>query len=311
MSDILGKFAKKNDSAEGAANAAPGATSRGASNPGELERGKNLLDGAQKTTESANAATASQTSAEPNSASSEVEPSGTETVNTSDSWTKDSALKEVKKLREENKSVRLKYQEQVEKMKAEQDARAAAQREEVERLRKAQEELDKIKAEQEDKKRDLSERVAHREAKLAELQASFAAREADLQRKIQDMDSVVKQYQAERDAESEVYKARITEEINKIPEKYRETASLLVRGAGDSRDALLALNEAKLKGMFEEKTVVVNHSVPGAKDGARASQERLQEADREQRSKMSSSSKIRTGLEQIRSGQPNSVFRMK
>jgi len=310
MSDILGKFAKK-DSAEGAANAAPGATSRSASNPGELDRGKNLLDNAQKPTENANAATATQTSAEPISASGEGEPSGTEPVNNSDSWSKESALKEVKKLREENKSVRLKYQEQIDKIRAEQDARAAAQKEEVEKLKKAQDELDKIKAEQEDKKRDLSEKVAHREARLAELQASFAAREADLQRKIQDMDSVVKQYQAERDAESEVYKARITEEINKIPEKYRETANLLVRGAGDARDALLALNEAKLKGMFEEKTVVVNHSVPGAKDGARSTQERLQEADKEQRSKMSSSAKIRSGLEQIRSGQPNSAFRMK
>lgn len=312
MSDILGKFAKKNDSAEGAATAAPGATTpRGASNPGELDRGKDLLGGAQKQTETASAATASQTSAEPNSASSEVEPSGTETVNNSDSWTKDSALKEVKKLREENKAARLKYQEQIDKIRAEQDARAAAQKDEVEKLKKAQDELDRIKAEQEDKKRDLSEKVAHREARLAELQASFSAREAELQRKIQDQDAIVRQYQAERDAESEVYKARITEEINKIPEKYRETANLLVRGAGDSRDALLALNEAKLKGMFEEKTVVVNHSVPGAKDGARATQERLQQADKEQRAKMNSSDKIRSGLASIRSGTPNTVFRTK
>ncbi len=314
MSDILGKFAKKNDSAEGAAtNAAPATTRSSAANPGELDRGTNLIDkvGA-KNTDTANAANAGQTSAEEISASSKVEPSGTENANApADDWTKDSALKEVKKLREENKSVRLKYQEQVEKFKQEQEQRAAAQQAELAQLQKAKEELDRIKAEQEDKKRDLAEKVAHREARLAESQAMFDAKEREYQQKISQLDSIAKQYQAERDAEAEVYKSRITEEIGKIPEKYRDYASLIVKGSGDPRDALLALNEAKLKGMFEEKTVVVNHSVPGAKDGARSSQARIQAADKEERASMSSSSKIRSGLEQIRSGQPNSVFRMK
>src|SRR5579863_7562022 len=169
MSDILGKFAKKNDSAEGAANAAPSPTSTVTSNPGELDRGTNLIDKiGKKTTENANAAAASQNSAEQPSASVEVEPSGTEITNppANDDWTKDSALKEVKKLREENKSVRLKYQEQVEKFKQEQEARSAAQQAELAQLQKAKEELDRIKAEQEDKKRDLAEKVAHREARL-------------------------------------------------------------------------------------------------------------------------------------------------
>ncbi len=314
MSDILGKFAKKDNSAEGAANnAAPAPARQQAANPGELDRGSNLIDklGA-KQTDTTTAAQVVQPSAENTSASSEVEPSGTETrVSGTDDWTKDSALKEVKKLREENKSVRLKYQEQVEKFKQEQEARAAAQQAEVAQLQKAKEELDRIKAEQEDKKRDLAEKVAHREARLAEMQAMFQSKEQEYQSKITQLDSIAKQYQAERDAEAEVYKSRITEEINKIPEKYRDYASLIVKGSGDPRDALLALNEAKLKGMFEEKTVVVNHSVPGARDGARASQERIQEADKAQRASMTSSAKIRSGLEQIRAGRPNTAFRTK
>lgn len=315
MDDILGKFAKKNNSAEGAANtsAAPAPTSTVTSGQGELDRGTNLIDKLGTKPGSANAASAVQASADDNSsASSKVEPSGTETnVTGSDDWTKDSALKEVKKLREENKAVRLKYQEQIERFKAEQDARSSAQKQELDQLQKAKEELDRIKAEQEDKKRDLSEKVAHREARLAEIQAVAAAREAEYQRKISDMEGVVNQYKAERDAENEVYKSRITEEVNKIPEKYRDYANLIVKGSGDPRDALLALNEAKLKGMFEEKTVIVNHSVPGARDGARSTKERLEQGNREQRASMSSSDKIRSGLEQIRSGTPNSAFRMK
>lgn len=314
MSDILGKFAKKPNTAEGVASATPAPTSSMTAGQGELDRGSNLIDklGAQKL-ETGNAANTVQASADDfSSASSKVEPSGTETtVSSSDDWTKDSALKEVKKLREENKAVRIKYQEQVEKFKAEQDARAEAQKAELAQLQKAKEELDKIKAEQEDKKRDLSEKVAHREAKLAEIQAMSAARESEYQRKISEMEGIVTQYKAEREAENEVYKSRISEEINKIPEKFRDYANLIVKGSGDPRDALLALNEAKLKGMFEEKTVIVNHSVPGAKDGARASQERFKEGERAQRSSMSSSDKIRAGLEQIRSGTPNSAFRIK
>jgi DNA repair exonuclease SbcCD ATPase subunit len=313
MSDILGKFAKK-ESAEGAANAAPAPNRLSTSTSGELERGINMIDklGA-KPLESANAANAGQASADNSSASREVEPSGTEpNVSTSNSdWTTESALKEVKKLREENKTVRVKYQEQIQSIKAEQDARVEAQKQELAKLNQAKDELDKLKAEQEDKKRDLVEKVAHREAKLAELQSMMSAKESEYQRKISEMDGIVKQYQAEQEAETEVYRSRINEEINKIPEKFRDYASLIVKGSGDARDALLALNEAKLKGMFEEKTVVVNHSVPGAKDGARTTQERMQQANEAQRSSMTSSQKIKSGLEKIRSGTPNSAFRMK
>jgi hypothetical protein len=87
---------------------------------------------------------------------------------------------------------------------------------------------------------------------------------------------------------------------------------MIVKGAGeDPRDGLLALNEAKLKGLFEDKTVVVNHSVPGAKDGARASKERLDEAARETRAQMSSSQKIKAALDAMKSGNKNSAFRTK
>ena len=88
-------------------------------------------------------------------------------------------------------------------------------------------------------------------------------------------------------------------------------AKYIVKGADDSREALTIIQEAKLKGMFEDKTVVVNHSVPGANDGARSSNERLKEVEKERREKMNSSQKIAEALKQIKSGTPNNVFRTK
>jgi len=84
---------------------------------------------------------------------------------------------------------------------------------------------------------------------------------------------------------------------------------LIVKGAGDPRDALVALHEAKLNGIFDEKKTIVNHSVPGASNGARATKEQLENAGREQRSGMSSQQKIRAALQDIRGGNPNSAFK--
>ena len=128
-------------------------------------------------------------------------------------------------------------------------------------------------------------------------------------KRIQDMENKLSMFEADREAETQVHKARLDEELNKIPEDYRETAELLVRGAGDPRDALIALSEARLKGMFEDKTAIVNHSVPGASDGARASKERLDAAQQEQRKSMTSKDKIKAALDQMKSGQSNSAFR--
>jgi len=42
--------------------------------------------------------------------------------------------------------------------------------------------------------------------------------------------------------------------ITSIPDKFKGIAELLIKGAGDNpRDALVALGEAKLRGVFEEK----------------------------------------------------------
>lgn len=314
--DILNKLGKKKEaSAEGAAenktSAAPGQVDNTHS---DMSKGTDILSRAgQSAIDPDNAAKSGQKKAEDSleskSSSGKEEPSGSETVNDPESWTKDSAFKEIKKLREENKAYRLKYAEQLEQLEKETQERLSAREKELEEARKAQAELDRIKEEQEDKKKSIEEKLAAREAKLAEIQTMSEAREKEFQRQVQEMESKLRQFEADREAELQVHKSRLDEELNRIPEKYREHAELLVRGAGDARDALVALHEAKLKGMFEDKTSIVNHSVPGAHDGARATKERLDAAAEEQRKKMTPSQKIKAALDAVKSGESNSAFR--
>lgn len=309
--DLLDKLNNNTSdaSAKGAANAEPKQP-----NQADIRQGDDMINkvGTQASDSGKSAATPDQKSADDSlekSSSGKDESSGSKTVKDPDSWTKDSAFDEIKKLREENKAYRLKYGEQLEKIKAEQEEREAQRKAELDEAKKAKAELERIKAEQEDKKRGTEEKLMDREEKLARLQALQDQREAEFQKQMDEMKSKLSQYEADREAEMQVHQSRLQNELDKIPESYREHAELIVRGAGDPRDALIALNEAKLKGMFDDKTTIVNHSVPGASDGARASKERLDAANQEQRKSMDSKSKIKAGLDAIKSGQPNSVFR--
>ena len=246
---------------------------------------------------------------ESKSAPKEEESSTKSEVADPESWTKESAFKEVKRLREENKTYRLKYEEKLGSLKSEMEQRISAKEQEFEAMKKAQEELEEIKAKQADSKRDLAEKVAHREALAAELRAKLEAKDKEYKQQLDALKAERDKYFADIEAQKEVYKQRLHNELTSIPEKYKTVAELIVKGAGDEREAFVAISEAKLNGVFEDKTVVVNHSVPGAKDGARATNERLDEAKRVERNKMDSSQKIRTALKQIRGGEVNPAFR--
>ena len=317
MSDLLTKLGNKNKvSAEGTTNvvSTPANTN---TDPTKLDvsRGTDLLGKVGANGSESAAATPSQTSAEVNtSTSSEVESTRNETVengnSTDGSWSLDSAYKEIKKLREENKQYRIKYSEQVDNLKNEMEMRQKAKEQEMQSLVDKAKELDRLKAEQEDKKRDLTEKLAHRESKLSEYQTMLEIQRKEMEAKELDYQKRINAYEAERQVEIKVFETRLQEELSKIPEKYKDYANLIAKGAGDPRDALIALNEARIKGLFEDKIIPVNHSVPGAKDGARASKEMLEQGERERRSSMSSKDKIRTALDQMKS-QPNSAFRTK
>ena len=267
---------------------------------GEVEPAKNV--------EPAPAATEAATSEGEPKATTGEEPQN-KGVKDPDSWSKDTALKEVVKLREENKAQRHKYNEQLEKMKADLDAKYAPLQEQLGEMEKYKVELEKKKAEEEDKKRDDAEKIAHREARIAELQAEMRAATEAKEQELQNLKEQVSAFRAQDEARTQVYQERLDQEIDSIPDKFKAHAKLIAKGAGDPLEALAAINEARLQGLFEEKKVVVNHSVPSASDGARANKDQLEHAARAERDKMSSDQKISQALKDIRSGNPNSAFR--
>lgn len=274
-------------------------------------RGQDMLGSGQvKTDTTVATVTSTVETKETNTASSKVEPSGSTTTQSDpNDWTLDNALKEIKKLREENKATRVKYAESIEALKSESDTRVTAKEQELQDLVVKAKELEEIKAKEEDRKRDLSEKLSHRESLIADLKAKLEVEKKLFEEKHNQLQNQVNQYKAESEAQLEVYKERLGTELSNIPEKYKDIANYIVKGAGDPRDALVALNEAKLRGLFEDKTVVVSHSVPGASQGARATKESLDSAVQAQREKLSSMEKIREGLRQVRSGEGNSAFR--
>lgn len=261
---------------------------------------------AKKAEESTSAATEDKTSGDAETKAKAAADAG---VKDPDDWSKDSALKEVTKLREENKATRLKYQEKLEEMKAELAKQQEPLKQELEELKKYKDELGKIKAAEEDKKRSLEDKVAHREARISELEAKMESLMTEREQDVQTYKEKLSVYEAQEAARKQLYQEKLTAELAAIPERFREQAELIARGAGDPSDALVALNEARLKGLFEDRTVVVNHSVPGAKDGARATKDQLEGAARAERDKMSPQDKVRAALSDIRRGEGNTAFR--
>jgi len=231
------------------------------------------------------------------------------TVKDPDDWSKESALKEVIKLREEQKIQRLKYTEKLDQFKEEIAASQGPLKEELEELKKYKQELGKIKAAEEDKKRTLEDKVSHRETRIGELEAKVEEMSADRDTESQSFKERLSVYEAQEEARKQLYMDKLKVELDAIPEKFREQAELISRGAGDPSEALVAISEARLKGFFEDKTVIVNHAVPGASDGARATKEQLEGAARAGRDSMSSTDKVRTALKEIRQGEGNSAFR--
>lgn len=259
------------------------------------------------------AAKRSQTGAEGDSeksqsASGKGEPAEEEVVQDPQSWTKESAFKEIKKLREENKQYRQSYQDKLESLQKQAEEKLSQEKQEKEQLLAAKKELDKIKDLEEDKKRDLSEKLSHREQRIQEMEAKLNQTQQDYESKINEISSKLSEYEAQKEAQNTLNRQKVDNFLEKIPDKHRHFAELIVKGAGDYQDALVALNEAKLSGMFDEKQIVVNHSTPGANNGARSNKEKLDNAAKGERAGMGSSQLIKQALRGIKEGTRNSAF---
>jgi chromosome segregation ATPase len=219
------------------------------------------------------------------------------TVKNPEEWSKDSALKEVVKLREENKAYRTKFQEQLDKLAKEKEEAIAKVREEAQTALEAKKKLEAIEADQADKKRSIEEKLANREARLVEVENVYKRELEEKEKLLASYKSKATQYEAEQEARQQVYRDKIKEELGKIPEEFRSFADKMVKGYEDPHEAWLSLSEAQRMGMFGEKKIVVNHSVPGANDGARLSKDKIEEQERAERAKLPSMSLIRMGLQ--------------
>lgn len=229
-------------------------------------------------------------------------------VKNPDDWSKESALKEVVKLREENKLVRTKFQEQLDKIEKETLARISVIEEQSKSAHEAKKKLEALEAEQADKKRSIEDKLANREARIAETEVLYKAQLEDKEREVQSYKSKALQYEAEQEAKKQTYRDRTKEELDKVPAELREFAEKMVKGYEDPNEAWLAISEANRKGVFGEKKIVVNHSVPGANDGARINTIKSAADAAAAKAKMTSRELIQAGLSQIKEGK-NSAFR--
>ena len=229
-------------------------------------------------------------------------------VKNPDDWTKESALTEVVKLREENKAVRTKFQEQLDKIEKDTQSKIDKIKEEAQSAHEAKKKLEALEADQADKKRTIEDKLAHREARLAEMETSYKHQLEDKEKELASIRSKAAQYEAEQEARKSVYRSKIKEELDKIPEELRPFADKMVKGYEDPHEGWLAISEAQRMGMFGEKKVVVNHAVPGAADGARLNKKQAEEAEKEARKKMTSKDLIRIGLENAKKG-TNTAYR--
>jgi hypothetical protein len=310
--DLLNRVAENmKSSAEGSEKSEPSqqntssASVEATTKEGSIDRGANLLSAAGSKT--ANAAATEQAGSAEDTVQENVK---TSPVQNPDSWTKDSALKEMKKLREENKASRLKYEDMVSKLKTEMESRLASKEGEQQTLMEAKAELDDIKAKSADKKRTLEEKLSHRDTLIAEIRVKMEQQQKEMEAELARRQERLISFESEAEAQREAYRSQLEAEVSNIPAKYKPVVDLIKKGAGeDPREALLAVREAKLLGTFEEKKVHVVNNTPGASDGARSNKDKLDENAKTERKSMDSGQKIGQALKAIKDGVSNSAFR--
>lgn len=303
MSNLLDSMGKKKDTPVAVAQAkAPGESivTSGEAPSDSMKRGANILDRASGTGTEVEVKT---------EVVAETQVDSSKTVKNPDDWSKESALTEVIKLREENKLSRVKFQEQLDKFNKEKEEEISKIKEKAKTAEEAQKKLEALEASAEDKKRSLEDKLAHREGRLAEVETVYAQKLREKEEELAQVRQKAAAYEAQQAAQQQVYKDRIKEEMAGIPDEFKQFADRMVKGFDDPAEAWTALSEAKMKGMFGEKKVVVNHAVPGAADGARLSKTRQDQVEAEAQKTKSSKDKIRSGLAKIQGGTANSAFR--
>ena len=205
----------------------------------------------------------------------------------------------------------VKYEEKLAKLSENAEARILAKESELDALVNKAKKLDDLEAAAEDKKRNLEERVSHRDLRITELQSQVESLRTVNDSQLSQLEQEIASYRVEKETRAAIAQETLQEELKTIPDRFKAQADIFIKGAGNPSDALVALREAKLSGLFEEKAVYVNNSVPNAQTGARTSKDQLEAAEKLKRAGMSSAEKIKEGLNEAYSSKGNSAVRLR
>lgn len=223
-------------------------------------------------------------------------------------WTEESLVAEMKKAREEAKRSRLEKNDAIDRLRADYERKLEELKLATKPLEDTAKELADLKAKEADAKKTLSEKLADREAQLAETKAEIAKLKDTHHREIFKLTAEMEKYQTEVNVQNQFYQEKLNEELNLIPDKYKDVANRIIKGSDSVRESLEFLRDAKDRGLFKEKQAVVSHAVPTLEQNARISSASSKTEDRERIKKMKSTDKIGEALKSI---DDNPIFRGK
>jgi len=228
------------------------------------------------------------------------------TTNTSSGWTEESLIAEMKKAREEAKRSRLEKNDAIDRLKAEYERKLEEIKLATKPLEDTAKELAELKAKEADAKKTLAEKLADREAQLIEKNNEISKLKETHHREVFNLRAELEKYQTEVNVQNQFYQEKLNEELNLIPDKFKDIATRLIKGCDSIREQVEVLREAKDRGLFKEKQTVVSHAVPTLADNARISSASSKTEDRERTRKMKSTDKIGEALKTIDN---NPIFR--
>lgn len=223
-------------------------------------------------------------------------------------WTEESLVAEMKKAREEAKRSRLEKNDAIDRLKAEYERKLEEIKLATKPLEDTAKELADLKAKEADAKKTLGEKLADRETQLSESKAEIARLKDTHHRELFNLKAEMEKYQTEVNVQNQFYQEKLNEELNLIPDKYKDVANRLMKGCDSTRESLEVLRDAKDRGLFKEKQAVVSHAVPNLEQNARISSAASKTEDQERKKKMKSTDKIGEALKTMNS---NPIFRGK
>jgi len=231
-----------------------------------------------------------------------TKPQGSE----SGSWTTDSMMAEMRKAREEAKRSRLEKNDAIDRLKKEYENKLEEIKTATKPLEDQAKELADLKAKEADAKKSLGEKLADREGKIAELSAEVGRLKEAHHRELFSLKAELENFRSEINVQNQFYEDKLKEELDLIPDKFKDLAQRLSKSCDSTREAVDVIRDAKDKGMFRDRTTVVSHAVPSVEQGARMSSATQKQEQATQNAKLTPVQKIGEGLKGIQS---NPIFR--